>query len=130
MNIQNNIMFVPPIFSIYTTQIINLGQTAQDLPATYQKPGCSTTWGNIQTGLTLSWFLFFVKIQTSISSLKMDLLPSSRKDKHYETHSTGSNGFNQPPPLNNNSTSSQSKTMRKHLKKTVILSLTHTPLVI
>jgi hypothetical protein len=74
-----------------------------------QKPDCSTTWGNIQTGLILSWFSFFVKIQPSTPSQKLDLLPSSGKNRHSETYATEPSGFNQPPSPTNNSTSSQSK---------------------
>ena len=104
-----NSMFVLPIFSVYATQTAKPLQTPWDLLTTYQKPGCSTTWGNTQTGLILSWFLFFVKIQPSTPSQKLDLLPSSGKNRHYETYSTGPNGFIQPPPPTNNSTSSESK---------------------
>ena len=50
----------------------------------------------------------FFLIQPSIPSQTLDLLPSSRKNRH-ETYSTGPNGFNQPPPPTNNSISSQSK---------------------
>jgi hypothetical protein len=47
------------------------------------------------TNWTYSLLVFdFVKIHPSTPSQKLDLLPSSRKNRHYETYSTGPNRFN------------------------------------
>jgi hypothetical protein len=94
----------------------NCMRLAHNIPET----GLFCHLGDTQMGLILSWFLFVVKIWPTIPSQKLDLLPSSWKNRHYETYSIRPNGFNQPPPPTNNSTSSQSENNEKASHESVI----------
>ena len=125
-----NSMFVLPIFSIYATQITKPWQTPWDLLTTYQKPGCSTTWGNTQTGHILSWFLFFVKYNQAHP-------PTSWICFHHQGKTDIMNPTLLRPMDSTNLHHLQTtvltarvKTMWKHLKKLVTYSQTDAPLVI